>query len=252
MLVDSHTHLTSFGERLPEVLAEARGAGVGHMVVCGMDLDTSRQAVAAARAHPDLLSAAAGWHPWLAREPLSDEVYAAFRALIAAHREQVRTVGEVGLDYSEAYVGHRAAQQEVLRGFARLAAELGLPMSLHARGGAHQDLARILAETGGARGCVHGFDGSEADARRYLELGLLIGAGRNLLTAAEPLRAVFRALPLEAVLLETDSSFRPDREVNPTPAWTHRVARALAELKGVAVEEVERQTTRTFQALVGG
>lgn len=251
--MDTHTHLTSFGERLAGVLDEARGAGVGHAVVCGMNLNSSREALEAARAHPDLLSAAAGWHPWLVREPLGGEVYEAYRELIAANREQIRTVGEIGLDYSEAYVGNKAAQQEVLRAFVRLAGELRLPMTLHVRGAAHEDMARILAEEGtaGMRGGLHGFDGSEADARRYLELGLLIGAGRNLLTAPESLRETFRALPLESLILETDSNFRPDREVNATPTWTRQVAQALAEIKGVPVDEVERQTTRNFEAMMG-
>lgn len=250
MLVDTHTHLDAYGEQIPQVLAAARAAGVGHIVVCGMTLRSSERALEVARAHPEMTSAGAGVHPWRVQDPPSSDAYAAFRQLIEANRQYVRSIGEIGLDYSEAYVDRKEAQCEAFRGFVRLARELELPMTIHVRG-AHADAARILAQerSSSLRAGIHGFEGSEEDARRYLDLGLLIGIGRNALSASEALQLVFRALPLDRMLVETDASFHADRDFNWAPAMVRDVATRLAEIKGVSLEEVERLTTRNFDSL---
>jgi TatD DNase family protein len=218
-----------------------------------MTLDNSREALEVARMHPGMVSAAAGWHPWLVRSPMDERTLADFRALILENRECIWTVGEIGLDYSEAYVGQQEAQQSVFRGFVRLAVELGLPMTIHVRGPAHDDAARILRDerTQDLKGCLHGFDGTEAEANRYFELGLFVAGGRSLLSGSEELREVFRALPLDRMLVETDGGYRPEREINPGPDMVRDVAQALAAIKQLSLDEVEQQTTRNFEALTG-
>ncbi len=255
MLVDSHSHLDTFGDQVPQVLAAARAAGVGHIVVCGVTLRSSEHVLNLARAYPGQITAAAGWHPWQVREPLSTETYAAFRRLVEANRDHIGFLGEIGLDYNQPHGERKELQLEVFRQFVRLACELEMPMTIHVRGPAQADAIRVLEgeRTPGLKGVVHGFDGQESEAHRYLEMGLLLSAGRNQMLGpqSERVQEVFRSLPLERLLVETDASYRPERDVNPSPAQARDVAQKLAEIKGVSLDEVERVTTRNFEALVG-
>jgi len=170
-----------------------------------------------------------------------------------AQAEHVVAIGEIGLDYY--WESHpRPVQHDVFRRQLRLALELGLPVSIHNRD-AGADAIAIVAEFPGVRGVFHSFLGTPDEARAVLDLGLFLGIGGPLtFKKGEALRETVRGVPLERIVLETDSPYltpEPHRGKRNEPAYVRHVAEALAELKGVSPDAVARQTSANASALFG-
>src|SRR5581483_2094204 len=163
-----------------------------------------------------------------------------------------RAVGEIGLDYHYDY-SPRDVQLAVFRGQLALARELDLPVVIHTRE-ADQDTLALLGEGGShRRGVLHCFTGTPALAAAGLELGLFISlAGIITFPKAADLRETARHVPLDRLLTETDSPFLapvPHRGQRNEPAHVARVVAALAELHGVAPDELARRTAANFHSL---
>ena len=164
-------------------------------------------------------------------------------------------LGETGLDY---YYEHspRAIQAESFRTHIRAAQATGIPLIIHTRD-AEEDTLAILREErkhGAFTGVIHCFTGTEALARAALELGLYVSiSGVVTFKKADALRAVVRdVVPLSRILVETDAPFLaplPHRGERNEPAYTRLTAEKVAELKGVSLAEVARETTDNFFAL---
>ena len=251
-LTDSHCHLDfpQLIDELPEVVARARTAGVTRMVTICTRLRQAPAVRAIAEAHPEVLWAA-GTHPMqVAEEPMAtvEELVA-----LAEHPRMVG-IGETGLDYH--YTAESAAaQQESLRVHAEAARRTGLPLVVHARD-ADEDVARILSDEhrAGPFGCVmHCFSSGAALAETALGLGFYLSmSGIAAFPRSDALRDIFRAAPLDRILVETDSPYLappPHRGRRNEPAYVAHTARAGAALFELDHAEFAAATQANFERL---
>ncbi len=242
ILADSHCHLTDakFDADRDAMLARARETGVSRFIVIGANGDFvhNEKAVALAQAHEDVF-AVVGVHPHDAKS-ITDETYVCLRAL--AQQSKVIGLGETGLDF---YYDNSPREEQRLhfRKFIRLARELQLPLSMHVRD-AYPEAAQILQEEGEGQipGVMHCFTGSAEEATALLELGLYISfSGIVTFKSAANLREVARQVPLDRLLIETDCPLLaplPYRGKRNEPAYVVQVAKGIAEVKGISVEEI--------------
>jgi TatD DNase family protein len=248
-LFDTHTHLNveAYDADRPAVLERARQAGVGEMLVVGFDLESSRAALALA-AEPGLY-AAAGIQPHYAGETGRSELEQLRRL---AQRPGVVALGEIGLDYYR----NRAPypdQQRLFRAQLEMARELGLPVVIHSREAAADTLA-ILREAGRpVDGVMHCYSGTLEQAREFLALGLYISiAGPVTYPKAAKTWEVAAQVPLDRLLIETDCPWLTPqryRGKRNEPAYVREVAARIAELRGLALEELAAATARNARAL---
>jgi TatD DNase family protein len=166
----------------------------------------------------------------------------------------VRAVGEIGLDYHYDH-SPRDVQQAVFRSQLSLARDLGLPVVIHTRE-ADDDTLSLLREDGaGVSGVLHCFTGPRSLAEAALDLGLYVSfAGIVTFPRAADLREVARAVPLDRLLVETDSPFLapvPHRGKRNEPALVAEVVKRLAELHDMPPAELARRTTANFHRLFG-
>ncbi len=251
-LFDTHTHLDQYPrQELPSILERADAAGVAGVVISGTTLESSRTCVALAEADPRVF-AGVGIHPTDAKAPVDEATYRALRSL--AEHPRVVAISEVGLDGLEGAPAP-ALQEQVFRAHLRLAREVGLPVIYHARQ-AYPRILEVLKEEGAQEvgGAAHYFQGDEETAYRCIELGFCISLARPLLRLPE-LQEVARRLPLEHIVLETDAypqPFKRRRQSWTEPRHVAEVAEFLAQLKGISVEEVARQTSENAVRMLRG
>jgi TatD DNase family protein len=251
-LVDSHCHLDfpDLAGETDAVLARARAAGVTRMVTICTRLRNEPQVRAIAEAH-DGVFYAAGTHPMsAAEEPLAtlDQLVA-----LARHPKFVG-LGETGLDYHYT-ADTKAIQQTSLRLHIEAAQETGLPLIIHARD-ADQDMETILAE-GLARKpypCVmHCFSSGPRLADAAVEMGFTLSiSGIAAFPKSGALRDIFARVPLDRLILETDSPYLappPFRGKRNEPAYVAHTARALAPLFGLSLQDFAALTTANFDRL---
>jgi TatD DNase family protein len=209
----------------------------------------------AGRAHalwPDL-RVAVGVHPHHAHQFAGNALGAA-----AAVRDQIartpyaRAIGEIGLDYHYDY-SPRPAQQAVFRAQMRLAKELQLPVVIHTREAEADTLEVLEGAAGQVRGVLHCFTGTAELAAAALDLGFYISlAGIVTFPNASELRQIARQIPMDRLLVETDSPFlapAPHRGQRNEPARVRYTAEAIAALKGIPVAELGQATVANFHAL---
>jgi TatD DNase family protein len=253
MLVDSHAHLEmpQFEEDLPQVLQRARDWGIRAIVTCGTHLQDSRRAVDLAAEHPEVF-ASVGIHPHEANT-FSPDTLASLKDL--ALHPKVVAIGEMGLDFYRE-LSPRKVQIEAFRAQIRLAKEMGKPVIVHARE-AQSTVLKILEEEGGGevRGVLHCFSGNTAMATKCLDMGLFISIpGVITFKNSAQLRNVVLHVPLDRLLLETDSPFLapiPFRGKRNEPAFLRYTAQKVAKVLKVTVEEVAEKTTRNAMSLFG-
>lgn len=253
-LIDTHCHLNhpDFAGDLPDVLHRAQGSGV-HQVICvGYDYESSAMAVRLAR-QIRMIRAAVGVHPHDA-DTFSPQMEQLLKKL-ASDREHVVAIGETGLDYYR-NLSPRKTQQEAFRRHIEMARGLDLPLVVHSRD-AQDDVLAILREHSlPPRGVVMHCLPSDPDfARTSLELGCYLGiAGPITFQNAQRLREIARGLPLDSLLLETDSPYltpHPYRGQRNEPSYLPLVAAKLAEAHGVAPSEIASATTSNARKLFG-
>lgn len=250
MLIDSHCHLDpkyqpDCGE---QVLARARDAGVGGFLCVGVgdSLAPMAHAVALAEQHTDVLAAIAV-HPHEASH-CTEELVDRISGLAVS--TQVVAIGEIGLDYHYDF-SPRDQQREVLRRFIALAREVHKPVVIHTRE-ADDDTLAILKEERASEvgGVLHCFSGGPQLARAALDLGFdLSFSGIVTFPSATEVHEVARFVPADRYLVETDSPYLapvPMRGKKCEPAFVVHTARRLAELRGVAEEQVAEETTANF------
>jgi len=249
MLVDSHCHLDfpDFATELDAVVTRARAAGIERMVTISTRVARFAQVAAIAERFPDIYCSV-GTHPHNAHEEL--DVTAAD---LVAHTRSAKVValGEAGLDYHYDN-SPRDAQERGFRTHIAAARETGLPLVIHTRE-ADADTARILEEEtgkGAFPAVLHCFTGGADLARRAIDLGLFISfTGILTFRNSDALRAIAKELPADRILVETDApylapgKFRGKRN---EPAYVVETAKALAETRGVPLDEIAQQTTANF------
>lgn len=251
---DSHCHLTAeqFDADREAVIRRAVDAGVTRMLTLATDVASSRAAIALAERFEGVY-AAIGIHPESVRTASLEDLEI-IREL-AAH-PKVAAIGEIGLDY---YWDKTTVevQQTFFEKQTELAAELDLPVAIHDRE-AHDKIMATLKQRQGirVRGVLHAFSGSVEMAQDAFALGFVISLGgpvtfKNNRHAPDLVRAV----PLEKILIETDSPYlapHPYRGKRNEPAHVKLVAERIAELKGISTAQVATQTTNNAQQLFRG
>lgn len=242
MLIDTHAHIDSL-EDLQGAIARAEAAGVGRIVAVSSDLPSSERTNTIGEEY-DIVYTAVGVHPHEAMS-FSEEVFARLKTL--ARERKVVAVGETGLDY---HYMHSPAeiQRESFRAHIRLARSLKLPIIVHVRD-AHEDALTILKEENAweSMGVIHCYTGDYETAKRYMDEGFYISfSGIVTFKKSHQLQDVARAIPIERLLIETDSPYLapvPFRGRPNEPAYVRYVAEKLAELRGVSFEKIEEETT---------
>jgi len=253
MLIDTHAHLdyTDYDPDRAEVIARATAAGVTEIISIGTRIDSSTRAVELAENFPNIW-ATVGIHPCEVDEAPEDAVDH-LRKL--AQSTRVVAVGEIGLDYhrlpenpAEAEANKRR-QALLFRRQLELTAELGLNAVIHQRD-SWDDTLKILGEfTGRVRGVFHCFGGTLDQAREVIALGHLVSfTGIVTFKNARQAQATARDVAFDQFMVETDCPYlapAPDRGKRCEPAHTRRVAEQIAQLRGVALEEIAARTTET-------
>jgi TatD DNase family protein len=257
MFVDSHAHLD--GERFDSdremVIARAREAGVQSIVAIGNGDGPAEVDCGIRLAEKyDFIYATLGVHPHEAR--LADEAAYLNMERLAKH-PKVIAWGEIGLDYFYDY-SPRDVQKEVFTRQMELAAAAKLPIVIHCRpsdgsDNAWEDCLGLIEERWAPKrigGILHCFTGNWAQAKRALDMGFMISfAGNVTFPKAQQIRDAALEVPLERMLIETDSPYLapvPNRGKRNEPAFVKETARKLGELRGLSMEEVGERTSRNF------
>lgn len=249
MLVDSHCHLNfkDFQEDLPEVIARARTAGVGVMQTICTDMNEFPEVLAIAEEYEGVYCSV-GVHP---NDSGATEIVSAEELIAKSSHPKVIGLGETGLDY---YYEHsdRTSQNASFRAHIAAAQATGLPLIVHSRSADDDTVSMLHAANSKApiRGVIHCFSSSEYLAVKALEIGFYISlAGIITFKKADELREIVRKIPLEKLLVETDSPYlapMPHRGKRNEPAYTAITNEWLANIKGVSAEACADATTDNF------
>ncbi|MEE8335207.1 MAG: TatD family hydrolase [Candidatus Neomarinimicrobiota bacterium] len=242
MLIDSHCHLfyPALKNDLPAVLERAGELGVTRFISVGTNLEDSRLNLKLAEKYENIF-AAAGIHP--------HDAEAAPRDFIKQLEEIIRhpkivAVGEMGLDYYR-NISAPHIQKKIFSAQLELAAELGKPVIFHNRE-ADKDVLDILKIEGKGQGVAHCFSSSLETGESFINLGYYISFSGNLTFKNSSLVQVVKNLPIDKILVETDSPYLspvPYRGRPNEPSRTRFVADKIAEIKKLTSEAVDAQTT---------
>lgn len=252
MFVDSHCHLDfpELRDELPRVLDAMRANAVTHALCIGVEMDAWPAVHALALAHPNLY-ASVGVHPDYADldEPTVDSLVA------HARLPKVVAIGETGLDYFR-LTGDLGWQRERFRTHIRAAREAGKPLVIHTRAAADDTIAVMREEHAGeAGGVMHCFTETWDVAQQALDLGFHVSfSGIVTFRNAAELKEVAKRVPLDRMLIETDSPYLapvPHRGKRNQPAWVRHVAEEIAALRAIPVEAIARATSDNFFRLFG-
>ena len=253
MFVDSHAHIDGpeFDADRDEVIQRAEAAGVTTILNVGTGDPHSgvfERAIDLGRNHPSIYTAI-GVHPHDARF-YDDSVESLIKQLLGS--ERVVAWGEIGLDFHYDN-SPRDVQMDAFRRQLRAAESCDVPVIIHTREAEQETIEILRSDYNGSnrRGVFHCFTGSKELAQRALELDFLISfSGIVTFRKAEDLRDIAKQIPIENLLIETDCPFLapvPHRGNRNEPAYVVEVARCIAELRGLAIEEVAQVTTENFK-----
>ncbi len=247
MLVDSHCHIDMLDMSVQEVLDNAKQHDVQYMLCVCVVLERFSSMLEKVQSFAQI-SVSVGLHP---DEVVTSEQEPTLENLIAlAEHEKCVAIGETGLDYYRG-MEHSQTQQKRFRHHIQAARTLKKPLIIHTRS-ASEDTIRIMQEEKAdeARGVMHCFTESWEVAKQALDLDFYISfSGIITFKNAEALREVVKKVPLERLLIETDSPFLapvPYRGKSNQPAYVEYVAREVAALKDVTFEEVAKITTQNY------
>ena len=250
MLFDTHAHMddNAFAIDREQLLSSLPSQGIGLLMNPGCSLASSRNAVKLAREY-DYIYAAVGSHPDAADE-VNEAVLEEYRTLVAQN-PKVRAIGEIGLDYHYEDIP-REIQKKAFRAQMALAAELHLPAIVHERE-AHEDGLAIVDEFPEVTGVFHCYSGSGEMAKELIKRGWYIGfTGVLTFKNAKKALKVAETIPLERIVLETDCPYmspEPFRGRRNDPGKLYRMAQALAQLRNLPEEEIQRITLENGKRL---
>lgn len=254
MFVDSHCHLSQLklnkNKTLADVIADANNLNVQGFLSVATNIDDALTI----QKQPEWLNnvwITAGVHPL---HPIEDDSWRAQLKQLAQHKKCI-AIGETGLDYYyDKNEDTQLWQRQALRFHIDLANELKKPLVIHTRN-AQEDTFNILKSNvkHNKPGVIHCFTEDLELARNFLELGFVLSfSGIITFKNAQNLRDVIKHIPLDKILIETDSPYlapEPFRQNNNLPQYVVEVARCIAEIKNESIENVAKQTTQNFEAL---
>ncbi len=240
-VIDSHCHLDfkNFKKDRDEVIQRARSAGVVTMINSGIDLVTNERTLKLAASHPFI-------YPTLGLSPnslgyMSDDDVQAVLDQIRGHSAEIVGVGEAGLDYYRCPdLAGRKRQIEIFQKVVDLSRELDLPQVIHARLAEDEclEMVRHLEKV-----VFHCYGGSMATMKEAVDLGFYISLATVVCRSAHH-QVLARNVPLESLLIETDSPFLSPRRGRNEPSYVQDSVALIARIKDIAPEDVARTTTR--------
>jgi TatD DNase family protein len=262
VLTDTHCHLNLnlFTNDLAEVLERAEQQGVKRILVPGVDLETSRQAVRLSEQY-SILFAAVGVHPNDATSWNQDTLGELERL---AQSPRVVAFGEIGLDYYRDFAP-AALQKEIFSAQLQLAASIGKPVVIHSRSSLtdvwqtlerwQQGLASDHSWLEHHPGVLHSYEGNAEIALRASEMGWMIGiSGPVTYKNAKDRQSLVQSIPLKSILIETDSPYLPPhpfRGQRNEPGYVAKVAEKIAELRNLEISEVAEITSANSNLVFG-
>jgi TatD DNase family protein len=261
MLIDTHSHIYAeeFDADRDEVVSRAEKAGVGLMLLPAIDGESYDLQEALAASRPDLFRQMMGLHPTSVGENYRSDLEIAHDKLFSNPYKYIG-IGEVGLDFYWDTT-YRKLQIDALERQMEWSRELDKPIVLHLRNGkdgnaetdAYAEVFCLLERCNyNGRGIMHCFSGTLKDAQRAVEMGFLIGIGGVVTYKKSALPDIVSALPLESIVLETDSPYLapvPYRGQRNESAYVSIVAQKVAEIKGISFDEVVDATTDNARRL---
>jgi TatD DNase family protein len=247
MLIDTHAHIyyEDFAQRIEEVIQFASDNGVEKIITVGIDLKSSEECIKLAEKFPSVF-ATCGYHPHEAVKAPKRYLYELEN--MAAHPKVV-AIGEMGLDYHYNFSDPKI-QQKVYREQLELAVALQLPAVVHCRN-SDDDILQGINESACENGVIHCFASNVEFAEKILETGFHISF-TGMITFVKELEEVVIEIPLERMMVETDSPYlspKPHRGKKNEPKNVLHVAEKIAELKEIDLEEVAESTTETAMNL---
>jgi len=250
MIFDTHAHYDDeqFNEDRVELLNSMEEQGVGTIVNVSAAYNSCRKVIALAKEYP-FVYAAVGIHPDEVGS-LNEETFAQMKELFK--EEKVVAVGEIGLDYYWDNEPREVQKKWFIRQL-ELARELDLPVLIHSREAAADTMEIMKEHAKGLSGVIHCFSYSPEQAKEYVKMGFYLGIGGVVtFKNAKKLKEVVQEIPLESLVLETDSPYLapvPNRGKRNSSLNLVYVAEEIAGLKGISYEEVVRQTTENAKKL---
>jgi TatD DNase family protein len=253
-IIDTHTHLyvKAFRNDIAQVIERAKQEGVSTFYLPAIDSEEIPALLDLEKQYPGQCIAMMGLHPCSVKDNYRQELDIVSEWL---GKRSFAAVGEIGLDYYWDKT-HITQQQQAFHEQIEWALNYKLPIVIHSRE-SMADSIRIVKEhqKGELRGIFHCFTGDLASARQIIETGFYLGIGGVLTYKNSGLAEVLKEIPLEHMVLETDSPYLtpvPFRGKRNESSYIKYVAEKLAEVKGVPTEEVARVTTANAQKIFGG
>ncbi|MBC8466408.1 MAG: TatD family hydrolase [Deltaproteobacteria bacterium] len=253
MLIDSHAHLNmnDFEKDRDHVLERAVKGSIVHIISIGIDLDSSTNTLELARKY-EYVSASVGVHPHNADDCDQSDLD---KLAVMASAPEIVAWGEIGLDFFRGY-STPEAQPKIFRRQLGIARDLSLPVIIHDRE-AHEEVYSILKTMGKKerQGVIHCFSGDRDLAEAFMKLGYFISIpGTVTYKNASNIKDVASSIPLDRILVETDSPFLapvPKRGKRNEPFNVVFTAREIARLRNISFEEVALQTSENARSLFG-
>jgi TatD DNase family protein len=251
-IIDSHCHLdrvdlTKFGGSVESMLAHANELSVKEFLCVCIDLEHFDDMFSLAKKYPQIY-ASVGVHPTEqeGKDPTIEEL------LTLANDDNIIAIGETGLDYFHIDKNSADWQRERFRRHIAVSNQSAKPLIIHTRA-AKADTIKIMTEEKANAGVIHCFSEDWEMAKSALDLGFYISfSGIITFKNANALREVAKKVPLDRILIETDSPYLtpvPNRGKPNSPAYVYYVAEKLAEIKGVSIDEIAQATTQNFNNL---
>lgn len=250
-MIDTHSHLylPEFEEDLHAVIDRCRAVGIEKVYLPAIDSSTHDAMMSLAAAQPGYCIPMMGLHPCYVTANYHQEIDLVESWLA---KKPFAAIGEIGLDFYHS-TEFKQEQMDVFVHQMNLAMQYDLPIVIHSRS-SMDECIKLISEHGKGKikGIFHCFGGDERQARKIIELGFMLGIGGVLTYKNAGLVKVLEQLPLDALVLETDSPYLtpvPFRGKRNESSYLTHVAAKIAEIKGVTIEEVAIATTNNSKKI---
>lgn len=247
MFIDTHCHLSNDDyENIKEVIEEAQENHVEKLIVCGYDKKSIKEVISISKEYKNVYLEL-GYHPSEAN-CITEEDIAELKSIVK-NTEKIVAIGEIGLDYHW-NKDNKENQKKLFKVMLKIAEDNNLPVVIHSRD-AFQDTYDIL-KSSNVKGDIHCFSGNIENAKMYLDLGYYLGIGGVLTFKNTNLKDVVKIIPLERILLETDSPYlspEPFRGKQNAPKNIPIIASEISKLKNIPISKVSNITTKNAQKL---
>ena len=242
-LIDTHCHIyyDDYKKNFNSILERAEKNNISHIICVGVDLDSSIKCIELSETH-EMIYATVGYHPHESKDAKHSYIYELEQLL---NYKKVVAMGEMGLDY---HYNHSDSniQKKVFKEQLELAKSYDIPAIVHNRN-ADNDILKCLEETQSTNGVIHCFASNNNFAKKILNKGYLISI-TGLITFADELIDVVSNIPINKIMLETDSPYLtpvPFRGKTNEPSMIKYIAQKIADIKNISIDLVAKETTET-------